>query len=120
MLSFLDKAFRTQVRHPIILLGDTNVDLRADRSQDIASAFSLLGLADLADYFPCSNGRWTWSQCRLGRYIQSATDCALTEHPQDFPRWTVKIPRHYHSDHHTIVVELHSVFICGHHRYLRR
>lgn len=87
-LKYVEEAVRTRVTHPLILLGDLNVDswkaVMDDCSENIAAAMALHGLIDLADSFTNNRGRWTWSQWRLGRYVRSVTDCVLTGCTHDF------------------------------------
>ena len=120
-LSFFHKAIRN-ARHSLIFLGDINVDLHQvddDRSEDIATALTLVGLQDLSDHFLHPRGRWTWSQWRQNRYIRTVTDCILVESPKEFSRWAVKIPR-YDSDHRALIAELQLNHAHMHSRYLRQ
>ena len=54
-LRCIGEAVRTRCHHPIVFLGDINVDLQADsfseRNEDIATAFALLGLEDVSTRF---------------------------------------------------------------------
>ena len=57
-LSFLQQAIR-DAQYSLILLGDINIDLRIiddDRSEDIATALTLVGLQDLSNHFPHPRG----------------------------------------------------------------
>jgi len=106
-LNWIEKALQNQ-RHPLILLGDLNLDFRAlhnDRDHDIADALSLLDLQDVSNFFPHPRGRWTWSQSREGRYIRSVTDYCLSSLPYQFTHWAIKYPR-YCSDHRGIIAHL--------------
>jgi hypothetical protein len=121
-LTYLEEAVRTRCNHPIILLGDLNINLPRpidDRSEDIATALTLLGLSDLSDYFPASKGRWTWSQIHGDRYLRSTTDYILSDTPDAFSRWAVKCPRGYSSDHRALIAELGLARTASHRRYLR-
>lgn len=120
-LSFYHEAIRN-ARHNLIFLGDINVDLRQvddDRSEDIATALTLVGLQDVSDHFTHPRGRWTWSQRRQNRYVRTVTDCILAESPEEFSRWAVKIPR-YDSDHRALIAELQLHHAHMHSRYVRQ
>ena len=103
-LNFLEQATQN-TRHPLIIMGDFNCDLRHSLESEVSSFLDISGLLDVADYFTHPRGRWTWSQWRTGRYIRSTTDYVLTQCPFAFSRWVIKIPR-FHSDHRAIVTEL--------------
>ena len=121
-LTYLEEAVRSRCDHPIILLGDLNINLPRpddDRSEDISTAMALLGLSDLSNSFPKPKGRWTWSQFRDGRYIHSVTDYILSDMPDAFSRWAVKCPRGYSSDHRALIAELDLARATSHRRYLR-
>jgi endonuclease/exonuclease/phosphatase (EEP) superfamily protein YafD len=121
-LTYLEEAVRSRCDHSIILLGDLNINLLRptdDRSEDIATALTLLGLLDLSESFPNTRGRWTWSQVRGGRYLRSVTDYILTDIPDAFSRWAVKCPRGYSSDHRALIAELGLARTTSHCRYLR-
>ena len=122
-LKFIAEAVRTRCSHPLIFLGDINVDLAApdldDRAEDIVTALALLGLLDVSAAFRHPKGRWTWSQWREGCLLRSTTDWILAEQPQDFVRWALKCPRGYHSDHRLLLAELALAPEKTHRRYLR-
>jgi len=120
-LLHLQKAVATRALHPIIFLGDINVDLchiDDDRAENIATFLALLGLSDVSDHFSHPRGRWTWSQMRQGHYIRSVTDYILAEAVENFSRWAIRYPR-YDSDHRAIVAELRLAPLAVHRRYLR-
>ena len=108
-LNFLRQATRN-ANHPLIVMGNFNCDLSYSLApqNEIASLVSLLHLSDVADHFPHTRGRWTWShqEGRRGRYIRSTKDYVLSQEPLAFSRWAIKTPRYYHSDHRAIVTEL--------------
>jgi hypothetical protein len=117
------EAVRTRVSHPLIFLGDINVNLHkhdsSDRASEIRAALALLDLKDVASCFRLPrDGPWTWSQWRQGRYIRSVTDCILSEHPVDFRKWALKTPRLYTSDHRLILAELMLGPLPQHRRYI--
>ena len=121
-LHYLEEAVHSRCHHPIILLGDINVDLLSisdTRSDDIATVLAILGLVDVSRFFSHPKGRWTWSQVRNGRYVHSVTDCILAEHPDTFSRWAVKQPRYY-SDHRALIAEILLAPPARHCRYVRR
>jgi exonuclease III len=94
-LHFIEEAVRAHIGYPIILLGDINVDfnrINTNRAEDIATAIAQHGLRDVGDYFLHPRGRWTYSQYQNANWIQSTTDCLLSERPSLFRRWTIKIP----------------------------
>jgi hypothetical protein len=107
----------------LIFLGDINVDLQAldldDRAEDIVTALELLGLKDVSSGFRHPKGRWTWSQRRQDRILRSTTDWILAEHPSNFTRWALKIPRGYHSDHRLLLAELSLAPAESHRKYIR-
>jgi len=109
-LQFLAEAVHTRCAHPLIFLGDINVDLQAmefdARAEDIASALALFGLRDVSMSFRHPKGHWTWSQWRDGRLLRSVTDCIRAEQPNVFAKWALKSPRGYHSDHRLLLAEL--------------
>ncbi len=113
-------------RYPLVLLGDFNLDLHrypsTTREILITTYFDELQLQNLEDYFPHPTGRWTWSQIRTGKSIQSTTDYILTTIPHAFARWTLRIPPLYHSDHRCVLAEfsLSSDALKQHRRYINR
>ena len=61
----LQEAVNSRAHHPIIFLGDINVDLRHiddERSENITTYLALIGLSDVSECFMHPRGRWTWSQ----------------------------------------------------------
>jgi exonuclease III len=117
-LQFIDAAIMAHRNHPIIFLGDINVDLhrlKNHRSEDIATALEQHGLQDVGNFFLHPRGRWTFSQFRENRRIQSVTDCILSDYPEIFRRWTIKIPR-FDTDHRAILVEI-ELTLTSHHRH---
>lgn len=108
--------------HPLLFLGDINVDLAQsdldDRGEDIATALALLGLFDVSMAFQHPKGRWTWSQWREGCLLRSTTDWILAEQLEDIVKWALKCPRGYHSDHRLLLVELSLAPMETHRRYL--
>ena len=121
-LHFIQEAVETRVKHPIIFLGDLNVDFRAPRDprdEEIVTGLMSWGLVDVSDHFTHPRGRWTWSQKRQRRYIRSCCDYVLSTAPQDFRRWVVRSPRYY-SDHRALVVEIGLDRPERHARYLKR
>jgi exonuclease III len=121
-LTYLAEAVHSRCNHPILLLGDLNINFQRpddDRSEDIATAVTVLGLLDLSEFFPKTKGHWTWSQVRNGRYLHSVTDYILSDKPDAFSRWTTKCPRGYFSDHRALIAELPLSHTTSHRRYLR-
>jgi len=122
-LQYIGEAIRTRCNHPIIFMGDINVDLLATelsaRDEEIATALALHGLNDVSQFFRRPHyGRWTWSQRREDQFLQSTTDWILAENPLDIARWTIKMPRYYHSDHRLVLGELHLTTRRRHRRYI--
>jgi exonuclease III len=121
-LNFIDAAILAHRHHPIIFLGDINVDLhrlKNHRTEDIATALEQHGLQDVGDYFTHPRGRFTFSQFRDNRHIQSVTDCILSDKPETFQRWAIKIPR-FDTDHRAILAEIDidNTSIARHRHYL--
>jgi Reverse transcriptase (RNA-dependent DNA polymerase) len=119
-LHCIEEAVYAHIGYPIILLGDINVDLhhiKNDRAVDISTALMQHGLHDVGDYFLHPRERWTYSQYRNSQWIKSTTDCLLSEQPNLFRRWAIKIPR-FDSDHRAIIGEVMINSIRKHSRYV--
>ena len=96
-----------------LLLGDLNADLscpRDGREEDIAELVDEIDLVDASSQFRqrCRgrySGRWTWSQRRLGRRIESQPDYLLTRERcrRRFRRVGLRKPRHHDSDHRAVI-----------------
>ena len=121
-LDYIQEAIRTRAHHPLILLGDLNIEFhhpKDSRSELLTDGLALYGLTDLSNSYRKPTGSWTWSQRKDDGYIRSVTDYILVDCPQDFSRWTIKSPRYY-SDHRAVVAELRLVSKKRHRRYLHR
>ena len=124
-LEHVDHAIRNHDNHPLILLGDLNVDFHTTsisphpRDEEIIMDLSFYDLHDVANSFLHPRGTWTWSQHRQGAFLRSTTDYILTDTPRYFVRWNIKIPRGYHSNHRCVVAEIRLAPQREHFHYLR-
>ena len=105
--SMLDciQAAASESNHPVILLGDLNVELErknsyCERQEDTKALVANMGLKNAHKNFK-QRGKWknwTWSQKREGHRIFKCCDYILSEKREDFISFQIKQPR-FDSDH---------------------
>ena len=114
--------------HPLIMLGDFNVELQPMRGQtynqrheETSALFASLGLQDLGRNFVQRRGwkDWTWSQHRNQDRIRSVCDYILVENRKDFQSFQIKQPR-FDSDHRLLKAQLMLQSIQNHRRYVQK
>jgi len=91
--------------HPLLLLGDLNVDLdhpQSPRDLGIAASLSSLGVFDLSTHFYRRAHRWTWSQTRNGHRLRSLCDYILGSSRSDFRNVQFKTVPNFDSDHRLV------------------
>ena len=108
--------------HPLLLLGDLNVDLdnpHSPRDLAISASLATLGIFDFSTSFYRRVHRWTWCQRRDGVVIHSLCDYILGTSRTDWRNIQYKTVPYYDSDHRLVRGDLLLPSAHCHHHYVK-
>jgi len=110
-------------RLPVILLGDLNADLddtSSARSIAISTTMQHLGVTDIFHHFPQKKNRChTRHHTINGTTHRSRCNYALVNEAVNVRSMRLVIPPKFHSDHWAVKIQIRSLTLRTHHRYLR-